>query len=100
MARHLPTGRRGSNPDRPHGRGRLGSVHVARGSLNRSLPPRDSLRAPVSLQIPPRPASLLLRDVAWPPHRHDLTTRLAPFGPEVDDPVRRANHIQVVLDDN
>ena len=34
----------------------------------------------------------------WRPFRNDLTATGAAFGPKVNDPVRRLDHIQVVLD--
>src|SRR5690606_40835595 len=52
----------------------------------------------------PEPApgmrALLRRDRLGRARRDDLTAARAPFGPQIDDPVCRLDHVQVVLDDD
>ena len=49
-------------------------------------------------QISARVAGRNLRDRFRRPLRHDLSAGFAPFGSEVYYPIRRFNHIQIVLD--
>jgi len=50
------------------------------------------------LQILPRVALLLLHNLRGWPGGDDLAARITAFGADVDDPVRRADVIQVLLD--
>ena len=45
-------------------------------------------------------AGLALCDVGRAAFKHQLSAASAPFGAELDDPVRIADHIEVVLDDD
>ena len=50
------------------------------------------------LEIPPRVTGGMGSNGFRRARHHDLTTLVATFGPEVDDPVGAANHVEVVLD--
>src|SRR5216683_2413156 len=50
------------------------------------------------LQILPRPRPLRLRDLLRRSRCYHVTAALAAFRTQVDDPVRGADHVEIVLD--
>ena len=50
------------------------------------------------LEIAPSVRNGMLRDLLRSPSHDDLPTFIAALGTEVDDPVRTADHVEVVLD--
>jgi hypothetical protein len=50
------------------------------------------------LEIPTRVTGGMVRHLSWGAARRDLTALVAAFGTQIDDPVRAADHVEVVLD--
>ncbi len=50
------------------------------------------------LEVPTRVTGGMVRHLLWGAAHHDLTTLVAAFWTQIDDPVGAADHVKVVLD--